>query len=491
MANWAQLRSALGALWGQMLGDPSAEAAVAPASVSASPLSGSSLLIEWVPGSGGGTPTGFDVQIEVPAGSGNWIAASGAANPTAAGVTAFTATGLSLATPYPQRVRAKRSGFPDSAWTVGAAVFTDNSGTGGGTIPVAPAVTTSPASQTVTEGATVTLSVVATGTAPLAYQWRRNGAAVSGATSASYAFTAALADNGASYDVQVSNGGDTATSTAAVLTVNAAVVAPTITLQPVAQNVFEGATATFFGAASGTAPITFQWRRNGVNIVGATGTSYSLTATLADNGAVYSYVASNAGGSTPSTGAALTVTAAAVAPAIVVQPTPLSVPEGGAASFSVAATGTAPLGYQWRRDGVDIPGATAGSYAFTALAGDDGAEFSVRVSNVAGSVLSAPAALTILPVTGAATITSSWLANNAVSNHVAAPFTCFVNDVASNALVLTRTGLVTEPVDTPEGLKYVCRWTDTTLTLARGALYAVRWLRTDTGDNGFEILRAS
>src|SRR5205823_485693 len=103
---------------------------------------------------------------------------------------------------------------------------------------VGPAVTTQPANQTVTVGQTATFTVVATGTAPLSYQWKKNGAAISGATSASYTTPATTsADNGAQFVVVVSNVAGNVTSTAATLTVNAAAAAPTITTQPANQSV--------------------------------------------------------------------------------------------------------------------------------------------------------------------------------------------------------------------------------------------------------------
>src|SRR6516165_3875393 len=136
---------------------------------------------------------------------------------------------------------------------------------------VAPTVTTQPASQTAAPGATVTFSVTASGTAPLSYQWRRNSANISGATSASYTTPATTtSDNGSSFDVVVSNSKGSVTSSAATLTVSAALVAPTITTQPASQMIAPGATATFSVTASGTAPLSYQWRRNSANISGAT-----------------------------------------------------------------------------------------------------------------------------------------------------------------------------------------------------------------------------
>jgi hypothetical protein len=87
----------------------------------------------------------------------------------------------------------------------------------------APAITAAPASRTVIAGQTASFSVTATGTAPLAYQWRMNGTAISGATSSTYTTAATtVSENAAQFTVVVSNSAGSATSSAAVLTVNAA-----------------------------------------------------------------------------------------------------------------------------------------------------------------------------------------------------------------------------------------------------------------------------
>src|SRR6267143_1679221 len=88
---------------------------------------------------------------------------------------------------------------------------------------VAPSITAQPASQTVTAGQTATFSVTASGTAPLNYQWLKNGGVVSSGPSASYTTAATIAtDTGAQFTVAVSNSAGSATSSAATLTVNAA-----------------------------------------------------------------------------------------------------------------------------------------------------------------------------------------------------------------------------------------------------------------------------
>ncbi len=98
--------------------------------------------------------------------------------------------------------------------------------------------------------------------------------------------------------------------------------------------------------------------------------------------------------------ATLTVSAAAVAPTITVQPANQSVTVGQTATFSVTATGTAPLSYQWQKNSANISGATAASYTTpVTVSGDNGATFDVIVSNTAGSQTSAMATLTVNAVT--------------------------------------------------------------------------------------------
>jgi hypothetical protein len=90
-------------------------------------------------------------------------------------------------------------------------------GTGTGTQPVT--ITTQPASRTVTAGSNVTFSVVATGTAPLTYQWYRNETLLSGATASTYSIASVTDADAGRYTVRVTNVSRTVTSTAAVLTV--------------------------------------------------------------------------------------------------------------------------------------------------------------------------------------------------------------------------------------------------------------------------------
>src|SRR6267378_1267021 len=298
------------------------------------------------------------------------------------------------------------------------------SGTGTAT-PVAPTITTQPASQTVTAGQTATFAAVASGTAPLSYQWQKNGVSIAGATAASYTTPATTtSDSGSTFAVVVTNTVGTVTSSTATLTVNPSPVVPTITTQPVSQTVTAGQTATFAAVASGTAPLSYQWQKNGVAISGATSSNYTTPATTtSDNGSSFSVVVTNTAGTVASSAATLTVNPASVSPTITTQPGSQTATAGQTATFTAVAAGTAPLSYQWRKNGVNIAGATLSSYTTPATTtSDSGSTFSVVVTNNAGTVTSSAATLTVNPAPVAPTITTQ-PANQTVTAGQTATFT--------------------------------------------------------------------
>jgi hypothetical protein len=326
---------------------------------------------------------------------------------------------------------------------------------------VAPSITTQPANQTVTAGQTATFSVTATGTSPLTYQWKKNGAAISGAASATYTTPAtAISDNNAQFTVTVTNSVTSVTSSAATLTVN---VPTTISTQPANQTVTLGQTATFSVTATGTGTLTYQWKKNGTAISGATSASYTTPATAAsDNGSSFTVTVTGAAGSVTSNAAILTVNAP---PSITTQPASATVNVGQTASFSVAAGGTAPLTYQWKKNGVAISGATSASYTTPATASsDNGAQFTVTITNGFGSVTSNAATLTVnvpptistqpanqtvavgqtaafsVAATGTGTLTYQWKKNGtAISGATSASYTTPATVASDNGSSFTVT----------------------------------------------------
>ena len=191
-------------------------------------------------------------------------------------------------------------------------------------------------------------------------------------------------------------------------------VKPTVTTQPVNQAVTAGQTATFSVVAAGTAPLTYQWQKNNVNIPGATLASYTTPATtIADSGATFDVVITNTAGNITSNAATLTVAAAPVPPSVTTQPVNQTVTAGQTATFSVVAAGTAPLMYQWQENNANIPGATLASYTTPVTAtADTGSTFDVVVTNAAGNIASNSAMLTVNAVAGPGTDVTTYHNDN-------------------------------------------------------------------------------
>ena len=173
-----------------------------------------------------------------------------------------------------------------------------------------PTLTTQPTAVSVSVGASAAFTVVGSGES-LAYQWYRDGIAISGANTATYTITTTVAaDDGAIFEVYVVNPGGYVASKAVTLTVNGS---PALTIQPVNQTVAVGESVAFAVSATG-GNLSYQWQRNGTNIAGATAKLYRIAeVTSNDHAASFSTIISNAQGSTSSAAATLSVVSAAVA----------------------------------------------------------------------------------------------------------------------------------------------------------------------------------
>lgn len=183
------------------------------------------------------------------------------------------------------------------------------------------------------------------------------------------------------------------------LTVTA--IAPAVTQQPTNVTVIAGQTASFTTMASGGPAPMLQWYFQGTNVlVGATNASVTVTNAQSANEGGYRVVASNVGGSATSVVATLTVL---VPPSITVQPESRTNSALTTATFSASAIGTAPLAYQWEKDGISIGGATSSTLTLNAVTTNAEGGYRVVITNVAGSVTSSVAVLAVnrlLPVLG-------------------------------------------------------------------------------------------
>lgn len=164
-----------------------------------------------------------------------------------------------------------------------------------------PNINTPPASQTVNAGSSATLSVAATGTGTLAYQWRKGGVNV-GINSASLTFNPVTAEHAGSYDVIVSNSSGSVTSSPpAVLTV---VVPPMIQTPPASLSAYEGGTAALTVTANSSVPVTYEWRK-GTTAIGTDSPTLSINPVTAGSAGSYDVIVSNQAGSVTSAPPAL------------------------------------------------------------------------------------------------------------------------------------------------------------------------------------------
>jgi hypothetical protein len=132
-----------------------------------------------------------------------------------------------------------------------------------------PELVRGPEDLTVLSGTDATLTALARGSGTLTYVWKKSGVVIPGATGPTYTYRPVALSDGGSFTVEVSGMGRTFTSTAATVTV---VLAPTIAMQPSSVLADVGSEVKLGVAVTGTAPFNYQWRKGGVNIVGASGT---------------------------------------------------------------------------------------------------------------------------------------------------------------------------------------------------------------------------
>jgi hypothetical protein len=175
----------------------------------------------------------------------------------------------------------------------------------GVTLP--PAITVAPQSQSVNAGDPVTLSVTASGTPPLTYQWWFDGAPLLSQTNVTINYSLALPDYAGNYTVVVNNPYGSVTSSPPA---NLTVIAPTlpkIISQPVSQGIRPGATAIFSVTALGAAPLTYQWSFNGTNLPGQMSPNLILSNATASQAGNYSVLVTSPTGSTDTQDAILSV----------------------------------------------------------------------------------------------------------------------------------------------------------------------------------------
>lgn len=236
------------------------------------------------------------------------------------------------------------SGYYGTPRNDGRLIFSIVDLAGSGSVASSPHITAEPASLTLYRGKPGSLIVSATG-GTLTYQWRKNGAEIAGATNATLTFATVQDSDVGSYAVVVSNAYGSAISAVASVSVEEPPAAPTITSPP--QSVFAalGNYVSFYVSTNGTL-LTYQWRKGGTPIAGATSSGFNISSVTAQDFASYDVVVSNPGGSATSNPATLAPT---VPVSITTQPLNQATSPGGGATFTIAATGAPTPTYRWQR----------------------------------------------------------------------------------------------------------------------------------------------
>lgn len=172
---------------------------------------------------------------------------------------------------------------------------------------------------------------------------------------------------------------------------------PVIVSQPSDVSVLEGDAATFMVNATGTSPLTYQWRKNGTPVGEGSSASYTISNVLySDSGSLIYCIVANSAGSDTSRQALLSVALRPQAPWITRKPLATSVAEGDTAEFSVGVNGTPPFSYQWFCDTAALAGKTDSILRYGPVSlSDNGKKFYCQITNSVSGILTQHALLTV------------------------------------------------------------------------------------------------
>ncbi len=207
------------------------------------------------------------------------------------------------------------------------------------TVSSSPSGSISPASGSICSGGSITLTV----TGGTSYQWKKDGVDIPGATSATYDATSA-----GTYTATIINGSCSGpASNSSVITVSSS---PTGSISPASGSICPGGSLTL----TVTGGTSYQWKKDGVDIPGATSATYDATS-------AGTYTATIINGSCSGPASNSSVITVSSSPSGSISPASGSICSGG----SITLTVTGGTSYQWKKDGVDIPGATSATYDAT------------------------------------------------------------------------------------------------------------------------------
>ena len=238
------------------------------------------------------------------------------------------------------------------------------------------------------------LEVVASGSQPISYRWHRDDVSIEGANSFRYEVANAKPELTGQYKLVMSNeAGEVVSEPASVV-----VYEPVSFVELPSQiQVFPGDTATFNVSTTGTEPIDYQWLYENQPLSGATKKTLILNNVQEAHTGKYRVVASNPAGKVTSPEVRLLILKPAV---ITTQPTGDVLRQGETISLVVAASGTEPLRFEWKRDGQVLDEFTGSKVEISDVQAAQGGTYTVTVSNEGGAVTSDEAEVVVnVPIT--------------------------------------------------------------------------------------------
>lgn len=242
-----------------------------------------------------------------------------------------------------------------------------------------PTITTQPANSSVCMGQPITLTVATDNNAAYTFRWRKGGTPINGATNPTYTIPAATVTDAGNYDVVITGCSEVTSQQATVIIKTA----PQLLSQSSDTSACLGKPVRLRVNASG-AGLTYQWRKQGTNINGAT-TNELLLSALTNND-LQSYDCVISGECAPATTTAPIRVSLTPAATITKQPRDTSICEGKELQFTIEATGTG-LQYEWKRNGSTITAAQGPSYVIASPSDVDAATYEVTITNECGTTI--------------------------------------------------------------------------------------------------------
>lgn len=350
------------------------------------------------------------------------------------------------------------------------------------TVNALPTAAISPSSATICTGASQTL----TASGGTSYAW--SNSLGSGATKN------VTPTSNTTYSVTVTNANNCTASASASITLNPITV---ITTEPLSQSSCTGSSVSFTVAANGVG-LSYQWRKNGINIGSANGATYTIPSVAAGDAANYTVIVNGTCGADTSTVAALTVVTSA---SISQQPQAQTVCVGQPISLSVTGSGGNNTTYQWFKGNTSLSTQTSATLSIPAASVSDAGNYHVIISGSCGTISSDTVAVTVnaIPVASISpataticlgqsqTLTASgggtYAWSNAGGSSATANFspttnTTFTVTVTNNGCSATTTATINvtplpTPVILPIGLPVeICAGNSVTLTANGGGSYS-------------------